>query len=400
MQLPELLSPAGNLERLKIAILYGADAVYLAGDKYGLRGGADNFSDIEMQRGIAFAHERNAKVYAVLNAFPHDHEFDSLPEYVQRLEELQVDAIIASDLGVISVIRTHTNLPVHLSTQASCLNAEAAKAWKHHGVSRVIVGRELPIREAGLIRERAGVEVEMFIHGAMCMSYSGNCVISNYTAGRDSNRGGCVQSCRFNYTFQHPTTGESITTSLLSSQDLRGIQLLSEFMQHGIASLKIEGRMKSNLYVATTTRTYRKALKMVATEPPECWPEQLQQLAAELEKIPHRGYTEGSLRQLAGPESVYHGGRNGLQQYEITGTVLEVIGTEYTALFVQNAFNAGDTLEFLTFDGRTIYMDTSEVFDIRKQALPRTKPNSVVLLPFYPAIKELNLARRRKSHAQ
>ena len=200
--IPELLAPAGNLEKLKIAVLYGADAVYLAGPCFGLRAGTDNFSDEEMEEGVAFAHQRGVKVYVTLNSFPHDEELLNLPDYVKFLESCGVDAVIVSDAGMLSVAQRHSNLAIHLSTQASCLNSQAAVLWKNLGVKRIVLGRELSIDQARVIRERAGIEVEMFIHGSMCMAYSGNCIISNYTLGRDSNRGGCAQSCRFSYSIR------------------------------------------------------------------------------------------------------------------------------------------------------------------------------------------------------
>ena len=198
----ELLAPAGNLQKLKSAVLYGADAVYLAGPRFGLRGASDNFSDHELQQSVEFAHSRNCKVYVTLNAFLHESDMVSLPEYVEFLAECKVDAVIVADLGVMSVVQERSEIPIHLSTQASCLNLESAKAWKDLGVKRIILGREVSIDQAARIRKESGLEVEMFIHGAMCMAFSGNCTISNYTAGRDSNRGGCIQRCRFSYQIQ------------------------------------------------------------------------------------------------------------------------------------------------------------------------------------------------------
>ena len=195
----ELLAPAGNLNKLKIAVLYGADAIYLAGPKYGLRSASDNFSDTELCEGIQFAHKNNCKTYVTLNAFLHDKELEDLPEYVSFLEQINVDAVIVSDLGVMTIVQQYSKLPIHLSTQASCLNIHAAKTWKKLGAKRLVLGREVSLEEAGKIRKSTGIEVELFVHGSMCSAYSGNCTISNYTSGRDSNRGGCVQSCRFYY---------------------------------------------------------------------------------------------------------------------------------------------------------------------------------------------------------
>ena len=203
--LPELLSPAGNLEKLKIAINYGADAVYLGLQKFGLRSAAENFNLSELNEGVQYAHQRNAKVFVVLNAYLHDKELEELPAYLKEMEAAGVDAVIVSDLGVVKCVLNHSSIPVHLSTQASCLNYRSAKLWKDMGAERIVLGREISLEQAAKIKEKVDIELEMFIHGSMCMAYSGNCVISNYTQGRDSNRGGCAHSCRFEYSLEIPT---------------------------------------------------------------------------------------------------------------------------------------------------------------------------------------------------
>ena len=191
MRIPELLAPAGSLDKLKVAVSYGANAVYFGGLKFGLRSAADNFTEQELIEGVEFAHSHGSLVYVVLNGFLHDKDLEDLPEFIKFLESLKIDAVIVSDLGVIETVKKHTNLEVHLSTQASCLNSYSAKLWKKMGVSRIVLGREVSIEEAKKIKEVADIEIEMFVHGSMCMAYSGNCTISNYTQGRDSNRGGC-----------------------------------------------------------------------------------------------------------------------------------------------------------------------------------------------------------------
>ena len=199
---PELLSPAGSLEKLKVSISYGADAVYCGGQKFGLRSAADNLTYQELEEGVNFAHEKNAKVFVVLNSFLHDQDLEELPSFVRFLEEVGVDAVIVSDLGVVRTVRSVSKIPIHLSTQASCLNIQSALFWKKMGVQRIVLGREVSLEEASQIKKETGLEIELFIHGSMCMAYSGNCVISNYTSGRDSNRGGCAHSCRFEYTLE------------------------------------------------------------------------------------------------------------------------------------------------------------------------------------------------------
>ena len=226
-QIPELLAPAGSLEKLKVASLYGADAVYLGGQKFGLRAASDNFTFSELIEGVEFAHSNGTLVYVVLNGFLHDQDIEDLGEFVSFLEEIKVDAVICSDLGVVEFVSQNSNLTIHLSTQASCLNSYSGKLWKKMGVKRLILGRECSIEDGAKIKKETGLEVEMFIHGAMCMAYSGNCVISNYTAGRDSNRGGCAHSCRFEYSLDvskyDTKSTEGKKSFFMSSKDLNGI---------------------------------------------------------------------------------------------------------------------------------------------------------------------------------
>jgi len=401
MQLPELLAPVGSLDKLKIAVSYGADAVYLAGQSFGLRQGAENFSLVELEEGVAFAQQYGVKVYVVLNAFLHDEDLADLPEFVQFLERIEVDAVIVSDLGVITIVQQHSTLAIHLSTQASCLNAYGAKLWKNLGVQRIIVGREISISEAGLIKQQAGIEIEQFIHGAMCMAYSGNCTLSNYTAGRDSNRGGCIQSCRFSYQLKPAQSSSTSETwgenTFMSSKDLRGLALLPKFMQHGIDSIKIEGRMKSQLYLATVIRAYRQALDSYRER--EQWrKEHLYFWEKELEKVPHREYTQGSLAHPPSADSIYSANQSDHKntQYEVAGTVVETIPNESITLMVLAGFSATTELEFLPFDGQqTPTLHTAGMKNILHQPIEKAKPNTLVVLPYHHAIKPWNLARKK-----
>lgn len=397
----ELLAPAGNLEKLKIAVLYGANAVYLAGPKFSLRAGSDNFSDVELEEGLAFANQYGTKIYVTLNAFLHDHDMEGLPQYIQFLESIGVHAVIVSDLGVLEVVRQHSNLAIHVSTQASCLNQYSAQFWKKQGAKRIVVGREVSIHDAGTIQKKVGVEIEMFVHGAMCMAYSGNCTISNYTLARDSNRGGCAQSCRFGYSFwSQPNQREAgeqpikEDVSFMSSKDLRGVERIPAFVDHQIASLKIEGRMKSNLYVATTVQAYSNALKRMKAG--DFTPEEIHQLAHDLTKIPHRQYTEAALMDKADDKSVYYGNRSGNKnsEYELAGTVLEVKKDEYITLSVQNPFESHHTLEVLTFDGKSTTLSVDSMRDLTQEKLQLAKQNRLIILPYVPGVEPLNLARK------
>ncbi len=309
----EIVAPAGNFSKLKTAILYGADAVYFSGQRYGLRMGADNFSLDEITKGVEHCHEHHRKAYITINAYLQDQDFEHLLDYLHFLDSLKVDAVICSDLGVVELVKKHTNIPVHLSTQAFVLNSWHASIWKKIGVKRIVLGRELSILQAAQIKKSTAIEVELFIHGAMCMSYSGHCTISNYTAGRDSNRGGCIQSCRHIYSSKD--IGQAQT--LLSSKDLNGSVYFQELVTHGINAAKIEGRMKSELYLATTVRSYSNLRKLAQKS-------RLVSLSWELEldKLPHRGYTTASLRKKAGLSSVYDGTATKDSQYKFLGFVV------------------------------------------------------------------------------
>ncbi|MBV7334882.1 U32 family peptidase [Chloroflexi bacterium TSY] len=398
MRKPELLAPAKNLERLKVAIAYGADAVYVGGQRYGLRARADNLTDYELEKAVDYAHARNAKVYVTLNAFLHDSDFDGLSDYSRFLETIGVDAVIVSDLGVLRVVQRNSDLDIHLSTQASCLNSAAARLWKAQGVRRLIVGRELSIAEGGDLQERAQIDVEMFVHGAMCMSYSGHCTISNFTAGRDSNRGGCIQSCRLPYQLQEidqsqvlpqrsqPITLEPIdpkhnklTYPFMSSKDLWGIDQIESLFQHRICSLKIEGRMKSSLYVATVCKVYRQLIDAVATHTLDR--ELVARSAIELETMPHRDYFSGSLETMAGPDSVFSqmtGVNSG--RYEYLGIVVDST-EEHLIIRLSRSIAIGDDLELLPFKDRFIRHRVHQLFSICGESLQSMHQDSVVCLP-------------------
>jgi putative protease len=391
---PELLSPAGSLEKLKVAVLYGADAVYLGGTQLGLRQGSDNFDDDELVQGVAFAHAHGTRVYMVLNAYPFEEEVEALPAYLKHLEKVGIDAVIASDLGVIETVRSHSNIPVHLSTQASCLSVASAKFWKSAGVKRVVLGREVTIAEAGRIKDQAQVEVEMFVHGSMCMSYSGHCVISNYTQGRDSNRGGCGHSCRHEYGLSQ-SESEKRRAFFMSSKDLKGLALLEEFARAGIDSLKIEGRMKTPHYAATVTKVYADALAHFKSEG-HLLSENLEEWDRELGKVSHRDYFEGSLREAAGPEGTYLGREHEEPETKVAATVIETREGKGMIALVRGAFHPGDELELLPFKGPAIHFRPSEVLDLSGQIIERTKPGTLVRLPQVAGAHPHVLIRRAK----
>ncbi len=401
---PELLTPAKNLERLKVAVSYGADAVYVGGQKYGLRARADNFTAAELAEAVAFAHQQQAKVYVTLNAFLHDDDFEGLEDYCAYLQDIGVDAVIVSDLGVMNVVRRNCDIDIHLSTQASCLNTQAAQVWQALGAKRLILGRELSIIEGGQIRTQAGLEVEMFTHGAMCMAYSGHCTISNFTAGRDSNRGGCVQSCRFAYQLQpHPniTSDSAIeffdpppSTTFLSSKDLWGIGNIGDFFKQRICSLKIEGRMKSSLYVATTCKAYRRLIDAYANNILD--DTLIQEISQELQSIPHREYFAGSLETPARPDSVFEqlsGINTGSHKY--LGMVVDTT-PQQIVLRLTEALAVGDAIEILPFQQELIRWPVQELYTITGNRVEAMRKDNVVCLPkskMLNPISKFNVAR-------
>lgn len=401
---PELLAPAGSLEKLKVAVLYGANAIYLGGQKFGLRTAADNFTLPELEEGVNFAHQHGSAVYVVLNSFLHDEDLDDLPEFLKVLESLKVDAVIVSDLGVIETVMCTSNLEVHLSTQASCLNIEAAKLWKKMGITRVVLGREVSIYEAAAIKKASGLEVEMFVHGSMCMAYSGNCVISNYTQGRDSNRGGCAHSCRFEYSLEtkNDLKPQRVQNTFMSSKDLLGIRALKEFIEAGIDSLKVEGRMKSHHYAGTVSKIYAQALQFYAeygTKPKNDFQRELFQSREEswqkeLEKLSHRDYTQGNLTQKAQRGSIYDERDQLVKDYVISGLVVESRAQKHLLVQVRSAFKPGERLELVPFKGESISFELQEFYDLSGHKVEKSKPGQLVKIPWLKEAMPWNLIRR------
>lgn len=390
----EILAPAGNLEKLKVAVLYGADAVYIGGQKYGLREASENFTYDEIREGVEFAHQHQSKVFVVLNGFLHDSDLETLPEFLSFLENVGVDAVIVSDLGVIATVRKFSNLEIHLSTQASCLNVEAAKFWKDQGVKRVVLGREVSIPEAALIKRESGLEVELFIHGSMCMAYSGNCVISNYTQGRDSNRGGCAHSCRFGYEIELNDDQKKISAYFMSSKDLEGIRLIPDFVEANIDSLKVEGRMKSAHYAGTVSKVYREAMDFYI-EHGHLLTDKIYEWEKELRKISHREYTQASLLTPAGADSIYDEREHEDKEYQVVGVVQETVPGEFCLIEVRAAFCPGDTLELMPWKGDCVDKELDFVRDFADRPVPKSRPGTLVKIPWMQGAEPYNLIRRK-----
>ena len=296
----ELLAPVGNIDKLKLAIHYGADAVYLASKRFGLRTFAGNFDEDELKWAVDFVHSAGKKIYITINIIPHDSDFDGLDEYIKMLDNLGVDAVIVADLGVMQVVkRVAPNLDIHISTQANVTNSETAKFYASMGAKRIILARELSLDEIKKLRKElpSDVEIECFAHGAMCISYSGRCLLSNFMTGRDANRGACVQACRWNYTIretnktqEYPIEEDSKGTYILNSHDMCMINHLDKLRDAGISSIKVEGRMKSEYYVANIINAYRMALDYLENNAEYNLPSEI---ANEVNKSSHRTYSTG-----------------------------------------------------------------------------------------------------------
>lgn len=326
----ELLAPAGDMEKLKAAIDYGADAVYLGGAAFGLRKASKNFGLQELKEAITYVHERGKKLYVTMNIIGHDEDIEGVEDYAKELEHLGVDALIVADPGMFQMVKRSTNLPIHMSTQASITNAETVKFWAELGAERVVLARELSLVEIREIHKRVGdrIELETFVHGAMCMSYSGRCVISNYMTGRDANLGDCAQPCRYKYALMEekrpgeyfPIAEGEDGTFLFNSKDLSMISHLQDVIDAGVVSLKIEGRVKSAFYIASVVRAYRHALDALLEDPHA----DLSEWAEEVEKVSHRAYTTGFYYGHPKDEALVTTSSSYIRPYAFVGRVLEV----------------------------------------------------------------------------
>lgn len=347
----ELLAPAGTIDKLKTAFYFGADACYFAGTKYGLRAYAGNFTDDNLRESVEFAHKMGKKAYITVNIIAHNEDFDGMIDYIKFLDAIKVDGVIVADIGIIKLIReTCPNLPVHVSTQANITNKYSAKFFCDLGVTRLVLARELSVKEIKEIRDYIPkeVEIEAFVHGAMCISYSGRCLLSNYMCGRDANKGACVQSCRWEYTIheksrnneEYPIYEDNRGTYILNSKDLNMLQHIKDLEDAGVTSLKIEGRMKSEYYVATVVNAYRRAIDSLDTGA------STDQLMAELNKASHRKYTTGFYYGSNDKECLESSAP--VQTHEFMAIVIGKNENGKVLIEQRNRFKVGDTLEVLS----------------------------------------------------
>ena len=373
----ELLSPAGDMERLKMSLAYGADAVYLAGTDFGMRAFAGNFTPDEMRQAVTLCHSYGAAVHVTCNTMPRNDEVARLPEWLEYLQDLGVDAVILADVGVLSLLKRYApRVKAHISTQASISNYQAASAWYDLGASRVILARELSLEEISQLRAKAPreLEIEAFVHGAMCVSYSGRCLLSNYMTGRDANRGACAQPCRYKYALvEEKRPGEYFPIGedeggafILNSRDMCMIDHIPELMAAGLDSLKIEGRAKSAYYAAIVTAAYRHAIDAVAAGKPlePVWRE-------EVEKVSHRHYSTGF---YFGQPGQYTADARYIRDWQVVAVVTACDAAGNATLSLRNKFSTGDELELVGPDVAATPFVAGEMTDA--DGFPLTQPRN------------------------
>lgn len=397
----ELLAPAGDKQKLIMAVHYGANAVYLASTRFGLRTFAGNFDLEGLKEAVEYAHSNNVKVYVTVNIIPHESDLKELPEYILYLEKIGVDAVICADLGVISIVRrVAPNMHVHVSTQANITNSESAMVYVNMGVKRLILAREMTLEEITELRSKVpqDIELEAFCHGAMCISYSGRCLLSNFFTGRDANRGACVQACRWNYVIreinkeqEYPIEEDTHGTYILNSKDMCMIEHLDKLKQAGISSIKIEGRMKTEYYVANVINAYRKALDYLYENKEYILPNDIYN---EVFKSSHRDYSYGFYfgnpkqnLETSLPESTY----------DFIAVVLEDSVNGKTKVEMRNRFDKDSELELLSKTKNNAIIKINKIEDEDGNDLDVCKvPKQVVYIYTDLPLKKLEILRRKK----
>lgn len=373
MRRPELLVPAGSLEVLKIAVIYGADAVYIGGESFGLRAKAKNFTLEEMEQGIAFAHAHQAKVYVTANIFAHNGDLAGVREYFEKLQEIKPDALIISDLGVFKIARqVCPQIEVHISTQANNTNYESLLFWHELGAKRVVCARELSLAEIGDMRRMIPdtLEIEAFVHGAMCISYSGRCLLSNYFTGRDANQGACTHPCRWQYAVvEEKRPGEYLPvyenergTYIFNSKDLCMIEHIPDLIRAGIDSFKIEGRMKTALYIATVARTYRRAIDD-CLESLALYEEHLPWYRQQIASGTFRQYTTGFFYGKPSDEAQVYDSNDYVKNYTYLGIIETCNDEGYYRIEQRNKFSVGDQIEAIKPNGHNVPVTVRAILD-------------------------------------
>lgn len=405
MKRPELLAPAGNLEKLKIAIIYGADAVYLGGENFGLRAGAKNFTLKQLTEGIKFAHDRGKRIYLTLNIIPHNEDLVGLPEYVVKLKELDLDAVIISDPGVLRIVKNIIpEMEIHLSTQTNTTNYAAVNFWYEQGVRRIILARELSLEEIKEIIKKSPLDmkIETFIHGAMCISYSGRCLLSNYMVSRDANRGDCSHSCRWRYYLMEETRpGEYFPvyedkrgTYVFNSKDLCMIEHLPSLIEAGISVFKIEGRMKSSYYVATVVKAYRHLIDSYLSKPNEYFCDE--KWLDEIKKVSHRYFTTGFYFSKPGSEEQRYDSSAYINTCDFAGLILDYKADNQIATIEQkNRIFVGDEIEIFGPDDDFFTQKIEKMWDEEGEeieAAPHAK--QIIRIEMAKPVKSWHIVRK------
>ncbi len=401
---PELLSPAGSVEKLRFAVDFGADAVYIGAKEFGLRTAAENADFEELQSGISYAHQKGVRVYITTNVFPRSDRLRAFPHFLSQIREAGADALIVSDMGIFSAIRENApDMEIHLSTQANCLNDGACRFYHAAGAKRIVLARELSLEEISYIRQNTPdtLELEVFVHGAMCISYSGRCLLSNYMTNRDANRGNCAHTCRWNYALveekrpgeYYPIEEDDEGTYILNSKDLCLIDSLEALRDAGVASFKIEGRVKSEYYVASVTAAYRRALDLLNAGKPFD-----QSLLDEVKKVSHRdyfhGFLDGSAQQGLGQR---YSTSSYIRDYEVVGYVQKTDG-DYVCIKTKNPFAVGDTVEFVEPRGEQFSVKIQKILNADGESLQLSNhPESIVSVSIGRAVKSGAIMRKEKS---
>lgn len=403
MKKPELLAPAGNMEKLRMALLYGADAVYLGGKAFGLRAFGGNFDNDELKTAVEFTHSLNKKVYVTVNIYPHNSDVERLPEYLKYLDELGVDALLVADLGVFSYGKKyapHTEL--HISTQANNTNWVAVNTWADMGAHRVVLAREMSLDEIKAIREKCQVELEMFVHGAMCISYSGRCLMSNYMTGRDSNRGSCAQPCRWKYSLVEekrpgqyfPVEEDERGTYIFNSKDMCLLPYLPDVIESGVDSLKIEGRMKSVHYVASIVKAYREAIDSYFENPSNFTIKQ--EWLEELDKVSHRAYTTGFYYNRPTDKDQIYGSSSYEQTSDFVGLVIDYDEkTGFATVEQRNNMKIGQEVELFQPKLSGFRMKLTEMYDDEGIAIDvAPHPQQIVKIKMAKPVEPYAILRR------
>ena len=396
----ELLVPAGNYEKLEIAVHYGADAVYLAGKDFSLRNFSGNFTEKELEQAMAFARERDVKVYVACNIYSRDDDHPALDDFLAFLKHLQPDGLIVSDPGIVLSARKQVpEIPLHLSTQASTTNSRAAAFWKEQGVTRINVARELSLEEIKGISTSVAMEIEAFVHGAMCISYSGRCLLSSFMENRDGNRGMCCHPCRFSYTVMeakrpgqyYPLAEDQRGTYIFNSRDLCMIEHLPKMIDVGITSMKIEGRMKGINYLASVVKVYRAAIDAYLSDPGNYKVEPF--WVEELERVNNRGYGTGFYLGDADNTRPNYAG-NLASSHRFIAKVIASVNSDQVRVLVRNKLFKEDNVEIVTSDGPNLADRIEAIHDADGQPLDYAQPGSRVLLTLHQTCNPNDLIRK------